>query len=301
MKQKKVHSSPLYQIGLSKNHFTVVLGSNKMCLLVKGGCMSPLGKYCWISQPLQNPKIPSGSFVERRKLGLEQTFVNFQSCQRCKKKLAFPVAWSQQPLYLLFPIFSLTEGVRGASILTECRTWQPNPIEMPSTQRSAKTKGENDDLLTFVNWLRYPLWRVEQVKKAWRSEAEPPNILKSHFFQITYVVSWKDVIFTSSARISKPRDFNISRSGRLNCPFFQIYWLKDRVEVQPERDSNYIQAADGHLIIIQAREKDRANYTCVAENVANRRLSPPARLNIHGKSNLLTQFFFTPRLANSIK
>ena len=65
--------------------------------------------------------------------------------------------------------------------------------------------------------------------------------------------------------------------------YLQIYWLKDRVEVQPERDSNYIQAADGHLIIIQAREKDRANYTCVAENVANRRLSPPARLNIHGK------------------
>ena len=69
----------------------------------------------------------------------------------------------------------------------------------------------------------------------------------------------------------------------------QIYWLKDRVEVQPERDSNYIQAADGHLIIIQAREKDRANYTCVAENVANRRLSPPARLNVHG----MLRFFFT--------
>lgn len=61
----------------------------------------------------------------------------------------------------------------------------------------------------------------------------------------------------------------------------RIYWLKDRVEVQPERDSNYIQASDGHLIIIQAREKDRANYTCVADNVANRRLSPPARLNVH--------------------
>ncbi|XP_040570273.1 netrin receptor UNC5C [Lepeophtheirus salmonis] len=74
---------------------------------------------------------------------------------------------------------------------------------------------------------------------------------------------------------------------QLNChppkgiPTPRIYWLKDRVEVQPERDSNYIQAADGHLIIIQAREKDRANYTCVAENVANRRLSPPARLGVH--------------------
>ena len=64
--------------------------------------------------------------------------------------------------------------------------------------------------------------------------------------------------------------------------FFQIYWLKDRVEVQPERDPNYIQAADGHLIIIQAREKDRGNYTCVADNVANRRLSPPARLSVVG-------------------
>ena len=59
--------------------------------------------------------------------------------------------------------------------------------------------------------------------------------------------------------------------------------MKDRVEVQPERDPNYIQAADGHLIIIQAREKDRGNYTCVAENVANHRLSPPARLSVVGK------------------
>jgi hypothetical protein len=54
------------------------------------------------------------------------------------------------------------------------------------------------------------------------------------------------------------------------------------VEVKPERDANYIVAADGHLILIQARDKDRANYTCVAENVANRRLSPPARLNVIG-------------------
>ena len=58
--------------------------------------------------------------------------------------------------------------------------------------------------------------------------------------------------------------------------------MKDRIEIQPERDSNYIQAADGHLIVIQARERDRGNYTCVAENAANRRLSPPARLSVVG-------------------
>ncbi len=45
-------------------------------------------------------------------------------------------------------------------------------------------------------------------------------------------------------------------------------------------------------LLNQAREKDRANYTCVAENVANRRLSPPARLNVHGK--LAPSFIFCP-------
>lgn len=66
---------------------------------------------------------------------------------------------------------------------------------------------------------------------------------------------------------------------------FQIYWLKDRVEIQPDRDPNYIQAADGHLIIIQTKAKDNANFTCVAENVSNRRLSPVARLQVVGKAN----------------
>ena len=51
--------------------------------------LNPLGKY----RESPHLKIPSGLW--RRKLGLEQTFVNFQSCQRCKKKLAFTVAWSQ--------------------------------------------------------------------------------------------------------------------------------------------------------------------------------------------------------------
>ena len=32
---------------------------------------------------------------------------------------------------------------------------------------------------------------------------------------------------------------------------FQIYWVRDGVEVQPERDPNFLQASDGHLIIVQ--------------------------------------------------
>ena len=64
---------------------------------------------------------------------------------------------------------------------------------------------------------------------------------------------------------------------------FQIYWMKDRLEIIPDRDPNFLQASDGHLILIQARERDSANYTCVAENVANKRFSPAARLSVVGE------------------
>lgn len=65
--------------------------------------------------------------------------------------------------------------------------------------------------------------------------------------------------------------------------YLQIKWMKDRVEIRPGVDSNFIQAADGHLIIIQARETETGNYTCVAENVASTRLSPPAKLQVVGE------------------
>jgi len=60
----------------------------------------------------------------------------------------------------------------------------------------------------------------------------------------------------------------------------RIYWMKNKMEIQVERDSNFLQSADGHLIIVQVREQDMGNYTCVAENLINRRISPPARLDI---------------------
>ena len=115
--------------------------------------LNPLGKYSE-SPPPQNPFW----FVEKK----TRTWTNFCQFSKLSKmqKKSWLLRWHDHSP--LFPLFSLTEGVRGASILTECRTWQPNPIEVPSTQRSAKTKGENDDLLTFVNWLCYPLWRVER-------------------------------------------------------------------------------------------------------------------------------------------
>ena len=77
--------------------------------------------------------------------------------------------------------------------------------------------------------------------------------------------------------------------------------MKDRQELDIVNDPNYLTAADGHLIIIQVsfsnqnfhqifisfkyqvRPQDISNYSCVAENMVNRRVSSPARLEIVGE------------------
>ena len=72
-------------------------------------------------------------------------------------------------------------------------------------------------------------------------------------------------------------------SNQLHLLFLQIYWMKNKMEIQPERDSNYLQSADGHLIIVQVGLKDMGNYSCVAENLVNRRVSTAAKLDIVGE------------------
>ena len=50
-------------------------------------------------------------------------------------------------------------------------------------------------------------------------------------------------------------------------PVPRIYWMKNKMEILVERDTNFLQSADGHLIIVQVRPEDVGNYTCVAENL----------------------------------
>ncbi|XP_037083856.1 netrin receptor UNC5C-like, partial [Pollicipes pollicipes] len=60
-----------------------------------------------------------------------------------------------------------------------------------------------------------------------------------------------------------------------------VSWLKNRVPVDPKLDPNYIISNEGNLLIAAAKLSDMANYSCVAENVANRRVSPPARVTVY--------------------
>ncbi|XP_077999288.1 netrin receptor UNC5C-like [Glandiceps talaboti] len=60
-----------------------------------------------------------------------------------------------------------------------------------------------------------------------------------------------------------------------------VYWEKDGNPINVEEDSNFLITIDGSLIISQARLADTGNYTCVAVNIASRRKSDTAKLNVY--------------------
>jgi len=68
----------------------------------------------------------------------------------------------------------------------------------------------------------------------------------------------------------------------------KVYWVKDKQPVDADADVNVIISNEGNLIISQVRLTDAGNYTCVAVNVASRRLSEAALLTVYGELQSLT-------------
>lgn len=61
-----------------------------------------------------------------------------------------------------------------------------------------------------------------------------------------------------------------------------VSWLRNGVPIQTDgSDSNFIISSTGHLLILQARLQDTANYSCVARNVARQRTSQPALVTVY--------------------
>lgn len=61
----------------------------------------------------------------------------------------------------------------------------------------------------------------------------------------------------------------------------RIYWLRGGQPLQS--DTSVIVSSEGHLLISQARVQDSGNYTCVAENIAAKRMASSAQITVYGK------------------
>lgn len=68
----------------------------------------------------------------------------------------------------------------------------------------------------------------------------------------------------------------------------RVYWLRGGQMLQS--DSSVLVTTEGHLLIGEARTQDTGNYTCVAENIAAKRLAPTSQIIVYGKLIFYLQF-----------
>lgn len=67
-------------------------------------------------------------------------------------------------------------------------------------------------------------------------------------------------------------------------PSPRVYWLRNGspIATGADADAALLVSSEGHLLLGQAKITHQANYTCVAENVAAKRLSAPASITVYG-------------------
>ncbi|XP_076246719.1 netrin receptor UNC5C isoform X2 [Calliopsis andreniformis] len=112
--------------------------------------------------------------------------------------------------------------------------------------------------------------------------------LKKHFLSPPYSLS-----------VEAGRNAELRCTPPLGVPQPKVYWLKngspletittstplssipDSIPNEVSSVGNFVQTAEGHLILGEAELRHQGNYSCVAENIAARRVSEPAVLTVY--------------------
>ncbi|XP_037978531.2 netrin receptor UNC5B isoform X3 [Plutella xylostella] len=87
------------------------------------------------------------------------------------------------------------------------------------------------------------------------------------------------VIAPSAVSVEAGSAASLRCSPPAAAPQPRVYWLKHGAPLQ--QDHNVLVSAEGNLLISRATLQDMANYTCVAENIAGKRVSEPALLTVY--------------------
>ncbi|XP_068630442.1 netrin receptor UNC5C-like isoform X2 [Battus philenor] len=111
---------------------------------------------------------------------------------------------------------------------------------------------------------------------AWSSRGDirsQPAIVKLAYIRKIFSMSPSptsvEAGLTASLRCSPPEAVPVPR----------VSWLKHGTPLQ--QDHNVVISAEGNLVISRATLQDMANYSCVAENIAGKRISEPALLTVY--------------------
>ncbi|XP_076661463.1 netrin receptor UNC5C [Halictus rubicundus] len=112
--------------------------------------------------------------------------------------------------------------------------------------------------------------------------------LKKHFLSPPYSLS-----------VEAGRNAELRCSPPMGVPLPKVYWLKNGSPLETVNGStvqppvqqgnandlantgNFVQTGEGHLFLGEAELRHQGNYSCVAENIAARRVSEPAVLTVY--------------------
>ncbi|XP_008558057.1 netrin receptor UNC5B-a isoform X2 [Microplitis demolitor] len=100
-----------------------------------------------------------------------------------------------------------------------------------------------------------------------------------------------DVAYLKKQFESPPYSVSVEagQSTELRCipptgvPSPRVYWLRNGAPITTgsDADAALLVSSEGHLLLGQAKITHQANYTCVAENIAAKRLSAPATITVY--------------------
>ncbi|XP_063918325.1 netrin receptor UNC5B isoform X3 [Zophobas morio] len=83
----------------------------------------------------------------------------------------------------------------------------------------------------------------------------------------------------ASTRVELNQQMELRCVPPAGVPPPRVYWLQGGQPLQP--DTSILVSTEGHLLIGQARSQDTNNYTCVAENIAAKRMAAPAEIIVY--------------------
>ncbi|XP_045446045.1 netrin receptor UNC5C-like [Melitaea cinxia] len=111
---------------------------------------------------------------------------------------------------------------------------------------------------------------------AWSSRGDirsQPAIVELSYIKKQFILSPSP----TSVEEGSPASLRCSPPAAVPPP--RVTWLKNGLPLQ--QDHNVLISAEGNLLVTRATLQDIANYSCVAENIAARRVSEPATLTVY--------------------
>ncbi|XP_004924806.1 netrin receptor UNC5C isoform X2 [Bombyx mori] len=111
---------------------------------------------------------------------------------------------------------------------------------------------------------------------AWSSRGDirsQPAVVELAYLKKPFAVS------PSAISVEAGSAASLRCSPPMAAPPPHISWLKHGAPLQ--QDHNVLVSAEGNLLISRSTLQDMANYSCVAENIAGKRISEPALLTVY--------------------